>query len=202
MTRDDLFSDLMVRLRQGDQDAATLVFERFSARLLRLALKHLDPAICPKVDPEDLIQSAFRSFFNRQVSGHFEELGSWDELWNLLLVITLRKCANKNKYFQRASRDVRRETALGTRLDSSSPEFEPVAEGPTAEEVTVLDETIRELLNCFNDRQQQVLALWLKGWTPFQISERIRCTERTVYRVVHRAQSHLQEMGKEEGEKT
>jgi hypothetical protein len=45
MTRDDSFADLMVRLRQGDQYAATMVFERFSAPRLRLALKHLDPSL-------------------------------------------------------------------------------------------------------------------------------------------------------------
>ncbi|HEV3203436.1 MAG TPA: sigma-70 family RNA polymerase sigma factor [Gemmataceae bacterium] len=196
MTTHDSFANLIVRLRQGDQDAATMVFERYSARLLRLAFKNLDAAICSKVDPDDLIQSAFRSFFHRTVSGEFLVPSSWQELGNLLEAITFRKCVNKNKYFHRASRDVRREIALGTRLDSSSPEFEPVAEGPTAEEVNVLEETIHQLLNCFIEPHKQIVALLLKGWTPVQISERLHCTERTVYRVLHRAQAHLQDMDK------
>ena len=42
-----------------------------------------------KVDPEDVVQSAFRSFFTRQAAGQFD-VASWDDLWGLLVVITVR----------------------------------------------------------------------------------------------------------------
>jgi hypothetical protein len=39
------FEDLMARLRAGQNDAATEVFNRFAGRLIALARKQLDPQV-------------------------------------------------------------------------------------------------------------------------------------------------------------
>ena len=40
---------------------------------------------------EDVMASVFKSFFRRHAEAPFD-LSSWDSLWSLLTLITLRKC--------------------------------------------------------------------------------------------------------------
>ena len=108
MDPDRSFNDLMARLRAGDNAAATEVFNRFTNRLIGLARSRLDRLIRQKVDPEDILQSVYRSFFRRHAQGRFD-VASWDNLWGMLTVITLRKCMRQSERHHAASRDVSRE---------------------------------------------------------------------------------------------
>jgi len=103
---DRSFEDLKAGLRTGEKEAASKVFHRYSRRLIALAQQRLEPQIRSKLDPEDLLQSVFRSFFTRQAAGTMEELETWDHLWNTLVLITLRKCRRKLRFFHEAKRDV------------------------------------------------------------------------------------------------
>ena len=93
MTGHPSFDDLMAQLRDGRNEAAAQVFQRFANRLIVLARKQLDSKILQKVDPEDVMQSVFRSFFLRQMEDQFD-VRDWDNLWSLLAMITVRKCTN------------------------------------------------------------------------------------------------------------
>ena len=66
------FDELMDLLASGDEDAAREVFLRFSSRLIAVTRNRLDKRILQKIDPEDVTQSVFRSFFARQANGSFE----------------------------------------------------------------------------------------------------------------------------------
>src|SRR5262249_58687579 len=90
MSEDAAFAEVMGRLRAGDQAAAAEVFRRFANRLIGLARTHLDRRLRQKVDPEDVMQSALKSFFVRHADGEFDLTG-WDSLWSLLVGIPLRK---------------------------------------------------------------------------------------------------------------
>src|SRR6266478_2806061 len=88
MAEEPSFDDLMTRLRADDSMAATNLFRRYSRRLIGLARTRLQGEMKRKVDPEDVMQSVFRSFFRRHADGKFE-LEGWDNLWSLLACITL-----------------------------------------------------------------------------------------------------------------
>src|SRR3954468_7473777 len=94
----ETFTRLMVRLRTGEDAAAREVFERFAGRLVALARRRFNRLLARKVDPEDVGQSAYKSFFVRHRAGTLD-VGGWDGLWNLLSLITLRKCADRAEYF-------------------------------------------------------------------------------------------------------
>jgi hypothetical protein len=70
--------------------AASLIWQRFFRDLLDLARKNLDKRVRRRTDEEDVLQSIFRSFCARQGRGEFD-LADRDELWRLLVTITLRK---------------------------------------------------------------------------------------------------------------
>ena len=51
-------------LRSGEQEAATDLYLRYSERLLKLARNNTSEKLAPRFDPEDVVQSVFRSFFS------------------------------------------------------------------------------------------------------------------------------------------
>src|SRR5947209_331345 len=51
--------------RQGDEDAARKIVDRYIDRLLVLARRRISQRLAPRVDAEDIVQSVFRTFFGR-----------------------------------------------------------------------------------------------------------------------------------------
>src|SRR5262245_37387150 len=94
------FADVMARLRVGEEGAAWEVFQRYAGRLIARARLEFSARLQHRVDPEDVIQSVYKSFFQRYAGGQFQ-LEGWESLWSLLVVITLRKCANVRKHHGR-----------------------------------------------------------------------------------------------------
>jgi RNA polymerase sigma-70 factor (ECF subfamily) len=193
MTRQASFDNLMAGLRDGRNEAAAQVFQRFANRLIVLARKQLDTKVLQKEDPEDVMQSVFRSFLARNAAGQFGELATWDNIWAILVVITRRKCGRRTDYFHAACRDVRRETpAPSASGDTISDSAGLPDEEPTPFEAAVLAETVEQLLGNLEGRQRDILTLSLQGFTPVEISARLGCTERTVYRVLDRVKEWLE----------
>jgi hypothetical protein len=59
----DEFADLLSRIRAGDQAAECQVFEQYLHRLTALAQSRLAARLSARIDPEDVVMSAYRSFF-------------------------------------------------------------------------------------------------------------------------------------------
>ena len=91
--------------------AARLVWGRYFQELLALARSHLSARIRGREDEEDVLQSMYKSFCLRQRRGDFD-LANRDELWKLLVQITLRKARNTANRHLQGKRDVRRD-AIG-----------------------------------------------------------------------------------------
>jgi RNA polymerase sigma-70 factor (ECF subfamily) len=194
MSPNDSFAVLMGRLRSGEDEAARVVFVRFAARLAGLARRHLDSRVSAKVDPEDVVQSAYKSFFLRQREGGLD-VGTWDGLWGLLTIITLRKCADRAAYYRAGKRDVTRETATGG--DDSAPGAVELAldREPRPEEAAVLAETVEALFRTIDDPDERsILELSLQGHTATEISERLGRAERSVRRLREHVRKRLERM--------
>jgi RNA polymerase sigma-70 factor (ECF subfamily) len=189
MSEETHFGDLMARLQRGDAEAAEVIFEQYAQRLINLARKRLDGTLRRKVDPEDVVQSVFRSFFRRQADGRMQ-VGNWDSLWGLLVVITLRKCGRCLEYFRAARRNVRRETVPPEREDFG-PGWEAMADDPTPSQAAMLAETVDHLMRSLEPRDRSILELSLQGLAAPEISARAGCTERTVFRVMNRVKERL-----------
>jgi RNA polymerase sigma-70 factor, ECF subfamily len=197
MTPDPAFADLMERLRTGDGAAASEVFRRFAQRLIGLARSRLDSQLRQKLDPEDVMQSVFRSFFRRQADGglHAE---NWDRLWSLLAVITLRKCGHKADFFHAGVRDIRREGSQPT--DHPSPAlWEAIAREPRPEEVAMLAETVERLLRSLEPRDRAILERTLQGASVADVSRQVGFSERTVERVLERIRLKLERLRTDAG---
>ncbi len=195
MSPHDSFAELMGRLRSGEDTAAREVFVKFAARLAGLARRHLDARMIAKVDPEDVVQSAYKSFFLRQRDGALD-VGTWDGLWGLLTMITLRKCADRAAYYRAEKRDVTRETSTGS-ADDSTPGVVDLAldREPQPDEAAALAETVETLFRTIDDPDERaILELSLQGHTATEISEKLGRAERSVRRLREHIRKRLERM--------
>ena len=175
---------LLGQLRAGDSRAADAIFHRFAHRLVGMARSRLNGRLRQKVDAEDVVQSVFRSFFDRSARGEFD-FANWDGVWGLLVLLTVRKCGRRATHFQAERRDTRREIPGGG-VDSDVDErfIEAIADEPTPEEAALLTETTQEIMRCLrSDKERKIFELSLQGYSIPEISEMVGHYERGVERV-------------------
>jgi RNA polymerase sigma-70 factor (ECF subfamily) len=190
MPHDASFADLMARLRAGDDGAATAVFQRFANRLIGLTRLHLDRRVRAKVDPEDVLQSVYKSFFLRHARGQFD-LDGWDGLWALLTVLTVRKCGRVNRHFHAARRDVAAEVAEAP--EEGETPWQVLSRNPTPDHVAMLAELVERLLGGLGNRDREVVALALQGYTPAEIVTQTAASSSVVYRTLARVRDWLRQ---------
>jgi RNA polymerase sigma-70 factor (ECF subfamily) len=150
-----------------------------------------------KVDPEDVAQSVFRSFFARQADGQFV-LEDWDGLWGLLTRITLRKCHRQCERFTAGRRDVRREVSAPSPAAGCGVAWEAIAREPTPSDAAMLTELVDALMRPLDERERRILELRLQGYAVPEIGEAVGRTERTVHRVLERVRQRLERMDAED----
>jgi len=194
MSDDASFDNVMSRLRAGDAAAAREVFSRYASSLIGLARIHMNSRLRQKVDPEDVALSACKSFFVRFADGQFD-LDSWDNLWTLLTVITVRKCRGWKVYYRAGKRSLSAEVPLPSGGEDSGSSWEVLADEPTPSEAAMLTETLEGLVRELQGRDRDILTLALQGHTPVEISRQLGRPERTVYRVLERIRKRLQQQG-------
>jgi RNA polymerase sigma-70 factor (ECF subfamily) len=193
MADDHTFSRLMDRLRSGEDAAAREVFERFAGRLIAMARSRFGRLLARKVDPEDVVQSAFKSFFVRVPAGKLDA-GDWDGLWNLLALITVRKCADRAEYFLADRRDAAREATGSAGGDGPDAWLVPLDREPRPEEVLILAETVEHLFRGVSAHERPILELSLQGYTAAEISVRLGRAERSVRRLREHIRKRLERL--------
>jgi len=169
---------------------ATAAFERFSRRLIGLARVHLGGRLLHKVDPEDVVQSVYKSLlvrYGESVIG----AQAWEGLWGLLTLITIRKCADRARYYRADCRDLNREAWSGP--ESASSWLESAGREPTPDEALVLAETLEELLAELSGGEREIVELSLQGYSTQEISQQLGRAERSVRRIRERVRKHLVE---------
>src|SRR5712691_10804088 len=143
-TMDNLSADLVMRWRDGDQRAAADLFERYAERLIALASSRLSARLARHVDPEDVVQSAYRSFFVGARDGRYV-LGRSGDLWRLLVAITLHKLQHKVERHTAGKRAVTREHSFAdnSRSGLQTPALD---REPTPADAAALADTLEHLL--------------------------------------------------------
>jgi RNA polymerase sigma-70 factor (ECF subfamily) len=191
MAETTVFKNLLARLQAGDHDAGAAVYRQFASRLIALARQKLDPRIREKLDPEDVVQSVFMSFFHRHAGGEYE-IQNVESLWGLLSLITIRKCGHKIEHFYAACRDVARESKPQPLDGEASRFWEAIADGPTPSQALLLAETLEGVMRTLDERQRQILTLSLQGYEHPEIAAQLQCSERTVRTGAESARTNAQ----------
>lgn len=179
-------TQLLQRIAAGDQAAAAEVFHTFVRRLIGLVRSRLDSRLQRKFDPEDVVQSAFNSFFALCRKGTVD-CPSDDALWGLLALITLRKCGYQLDYFYAICRNA---TAEQSQALSSPPQ--PPAADLTPDEAAATREVLDEIIARLDEREQTIFLLSLENHSTAEISRLVGRSERTVTRVLARIRGELE----------
>ncbi|MGZ6033365.1 MAG: ECF-type sigma factor [Isosphaeraceae bacterium] len=182
-------------LRGGDLAAAQPLWERYFGRLVVLARGKLERQRHPRAeaDEEDAALSAFNSFCVGIAQGRFPQLADREDLWRILMTITVRKAyaqVQRQKRLKRGGGRVVEEAALrGPKGDSpfdaaSAPGLEMIAgEEPTPEFAAMVAEEYRRLLDALeDDGLRQVAISRMEGYTCDEIAAQLGCARRTVAR--------------------
>lgn len=192
MSSESSFADLIARLRAGDNSAAAETFVRFSQRLMERAREHLHPAVLSRVDPEDVIQSVYRSFFGHLRDGEFRFDG-WGGIQALLVEMTLRKCTRDNRFHLALRRDATRTIVPDVSTPDSVQCWEAIARDASPLEGMIMAETVEGLMQRLTDPQhRRILQMRLQGYRDLEISNEVQVSERTVERVLKRVRGWME----------
>ena len=170
---------LLRRFRAGEQEAATRLYLRYAQRLHGLAIAQTGSDLQTRMDPDDIVQSVFRTFFRRAQEGHYQ-VPDGEELWKLFLVIGLNKIRDAAAYHRASKRDVSRTTSL----DADQSSIQPVANDMVAE--NSLRMVIEELLTSLSESQKDIVILRLEGAQVEEIAAQTKRSHRTVERTLQK----------------
>ena len=176
------------QLQAGDRAAAQELWNRYFQRLVGLARCKLQGAQRRAADEEDVVLSAFESFFRGAEQGRFPRLDDRDNLWRLLVVITERKAWNLVQHERRQKRgggEMRRESGPADGEDSLAEaginEF--ASREPTPEMAAQVADECRRLLELLGDATLRSVAVWkMEGYTNAEIADKLGCVPVTVER--------------------
>lgn len=177
---------LLELFRSGDQRAADELFRRYVGRLTVFARSRLSPRIRRRVDPEDVVLSAYRSFFLRARDGQLSLRRSGD-LWRLLAAITLNKVRHQVARHRAGKRSVERDRSLNIAFDQAE-----IHQRPSAQEALVVAEELEQVMRQLAPFKRQVLELRLLDEPIAEIAFKTGRCERTVRRALSELQTLLE----------
>jgi RNA polymerase sigma-70 factor (ECF subfamily) len=181
---------LLDLLRAGDEGAAREVFSAYVDRLLRLARERISARLARRVDPEDVVQSVFRTFFSHAREGRFT-LTEQDDLGRLLVSITVRKTLRQIAFHRAAKRDPGLETEVPASAEDS-PEPRTLEPGP--EVAVAFVDQLEHFLSRLRPRDRTVLEMRLHGYRSEEIARELGTSDR----FVRRALGHIRAVAEEE----
>jgi DNA-directed RNA polymerase specialized sigma24 family protein len=175
------------QLDAGRQSALQRLWEAYYPRLVALARGRLKGAPRQAADEDDVALNAFDSFYRGVEKRRFPRLADRDDLWQVLVMLTLRKASN-------LARDARTQKAGGGRVRNASALDRPGEEEgrafadligrelDPAFAVEVADEWRRLLAQLPNDSLRQVAVWKMEGHSNEEIAAKVGRALSTVER--------------------
>ena len=185
-------AQLVTEWRAGSQQAATALVQRYMARLTALARSRLPTPFAHRIDPEDVVQSVYRTFFAGAREGRFE-LHRGGDLWRLLVAITVHKVHNQIKWNAAGKRAVTCEQTYGDEASLDGLQPHQLASDPSPLDVIVLLDEVEQLMRQLAPPERRMIELRLQGYTLDEIAADTSCCQRTVRRVLERVKQHLEQ---------
>lgn len=177
-------------LRQGDEEAARQLWERYYRRLVGLAKRGLGATPRRAADEEDVALSVFRRLCDAAERGGFEQLADRDDLWRLLVAITSNRVIDQRRRennLKRGGGRVRGDSALGGGPNSTAPGFDGlIGSGPTPEVLLEIAEQHERLLAALDNDLRRVAIAKLESRNHEEIAEQLGITSRSVRRKLAR----------------
>ena len=169
----------------GDESAAEMLYERYARRVFGLVRSKLGTRLSSMTEPEDIVQSVFKSVFRGMQSGNYDAPPG-TTLWNLLAVIAVRKLSNKASHYAAKCRDASRNVPLEATEESISAALNQAS-------MEFFELCMQEAMEMLRPSHREVLALRIKGHSVDEISEMTKRSRRTVERSLQASRELLAE---------
>ena len=183
--------ELLARWREGDQQAEEELFSRYTTQLVALARSRLSPKLAGRVDAEDVVQSAYRSFFVAADRFVIQRSG---DLWRLLAKITLRKLYRQAGRHTAMRRNVSRETSLGATTGTNGVPLEVLAREPSPEEAVAVIDELEQVMRGLSPLHRRMVELRLQGYQLKEIGAQTDRSERLIRYVLSQVRDRLTEL--------
>jgi DNA-directed RNA polymerase specialized sigma24 family protein len=176
------------RLKQGEEGAAALLWERYFRPLLALAHKRLVPLRRRGAsDEEDVALSAFHDFCREVRAERYADLHGRESLWRVLAVFVANKAKTLVDYEMADRRDVRRaqgESELGPAPEAPGPRgFDRLeSREPDPAWVAEMKEKFERFFAGLSDEEAEIACLRMEGYGTEEIAARVRLAPATVRR--------------------
>jgi RNA polymerase sigma factor (sigma-70 family) len=170
------------------EEAAQHLWEQYFSRLIRLAQKKLGPGRRRMSDEEDVVLSAFNSFYRRAAAGRFPRLEDREDLWKILVKITARKAFDHQKHEYRQKRGggaVRGNSVFrcAGQSESCGGIEQVIGREPTPEFAAQVVEEYEQLLGQLDDDSlREIAILRMENYSVAEVAQRVGCSLRTVKR--------------------
>jgi RNA polymerase sigma factor (sigma-70 family) len=182
----------LVRWRHGDEEAATLLFLRYYRRLTLLARSRLSRSMRRRIDPQDVVQSALRSFFLHAQTDRFH-IHRDDDLWRVLATFTIHHVLRQVEFHQAGRRDFHREQTLsGNDFAAQQPPYSQHKAVSVAADAEIAEE-LETFAAHLGPDERRVLELHLQNCSREEIANLIHRSTRTVRRILERVEYLLTE---------
>jgi RNA polymerase sigma-70 factor (ECF subfamily) len=179
---------LLRRFQQGQTDASTELYIRYAQRLMAVAASQTSADLAQRVDPEDIVQSVFRTFFRRATLGQYT-VPEGEELWKLLLVIALNKIRATGAFHRAEKRDVKR--------TSGGESYELAIQSESGRDeaaLSLLRMVVEELLQDLPEAHRKIIELRIEGHEVNEIATAVQRSKRSVERELQEFRQRLQSL--------
>jgi RNA polymerase sigma factor (sigma-70 family) len=183
---------LVNRWKAGDERAAKELFDTYVDRLMALARRRISQRLASRVDPEDIVQSVFRTFFGRVKAGKFQ-FQDQDDLCKLLVRITINKTMRQVDFHTAAKRNPGQETRQSDEAYDHLPEL--LAGEPSPEVTVAFLDQLEHFLGELRPQERQILEMRMQGYSNEEIAAKLDIYDRKIRRVME----HIREVAEEEG---
>lgn len=167
------------------------VFSDYFSRLLGIAHRQLHQSLRGKVDCEDVVISAMKSFFILHESNQIDSENP-DSVFGLLAKMVKRKCIRQIEKYGSQKRSLKKEVPI-----EGAASLAIFSREPTPAMVAMVHDTFASILNSRTPKHRRVIALHLEGKSVETISSTCCMSERTVERVLYRLRVQLETEFKE-----
>lgn len=180
--------ELLEAFRKGQMEASTRLYMKYADRLIGMTARKSSAELAAKVEPEDIVQSVFRTFFRRVENGQYD-VPEGEDIWKLLMVITLNKIRAVVAHNRAAKRDMRRTRSEALMEDA-------LAQASDRDEMALatLQIVIDELLSDQIEVNRLIIRQRIEGYDILEIAENVNRSKRTVERVLQEFRARLAQM--------
>ena len=190
---DETSVELLRRWKNGDEVAAATLFDRYVNQLCGLARNRLSERMQRRVEPEDIVQSAYRSFFRKAGDDQYT-LSKSGDLWKLLAAITVNKLRSQVEFHTAQKRGIYAEESLAATRSTMGLGPQVLAGEPSPEDAAAVIEELEAVMAGLDPVKRTIFELTLQNKDETEIAATIQRSGRTVRRALKEIRTTLEHL--------